>query len=106
MFGRGWGSSKKIKNKLGTSRIRWRQYDLFDQIKILPYPDPIIEDEIHVLDICPLYADLRQKLLPQTRSIHHTEINQIFKHSWTIRDLGKFLVKVNERRFPKTVPKN
>jgi hypothetical protein len=80
--------------------------ETLDLLMELPYPDPIIEDETHVLNTCPLYEDLRQKLLPQTRSLLHTEISQIFKHSWTIRDLGKFLVKVNERRFPETVPKN
>ena len=71
----------------------------------LPCPDPIIEDEIHILGACPLYEDLRQKLSPQTRNLIHSEIGHIFKYAWTIRDLGDFLIKVHERRFPKSVLK-
>ena len=72
----------------------------------LPCQDPIIEDEIHILGICPFYEDLRQKLLPQTSSLLYSDIGQIFRHAWTIRDIGGLLTKVNERRFPKILPSN
>jgi hypothetical protein len=55
--------------------------ETLDLLMELPYPDPIIEDETHILNTCPLYEDLRQKLPPQTRSLLHTEISQIFKHA-------------------------
>ena len=78
--------------------------EVFDLLMELPYPDPIIEDETHILQTCPLYEDLRQRLLPHTSNLIHSDIAQIFRHARTIRDIGKFLTKVNDRRFPKILP--
>ena len=35
----------------------------------LPFFDPIVEDEIHVLDTCPLYDDARRNVKQQTRTL-------------------------------------
>ena len=78
--------------------------EVFDLLMELPYPDPIIEDETHILQTCPLYEDLRQRLLPHTSNLIHSDIAQIFRHARTIRDIGRFLTKVNDRRFPKILP--
>ena len=43
--------------------------EVFDLLMELPCPDPIIEDETHILQTCPHYEDLREKLQPQTRSL-------------------------------------
>ena len=67
----------------------------------LPFPDPIIEDECHVLRKCPLYEDLRGKLLPKTTTYLSSDIGQIFADSSTIRDVGRFLIKAYEKRFPR-----
>ena len=37
-----------------------KDQEVLDLLMELPFQDPIIEDEIHILRICPLYEDLRQ----------------------------------------------
>jgi hypothetical protein len=72
-------------------------------LELRPFPDPIIEDELHVLRICPLYEDLRDKFRPETKISLSSDLGKIFSDSSAIRDIGRFLTKAYERRFPKTV---
>ena len=66
----------------------------------LPFFDPIIEDEVHVLSQCPLYEDLREALNDVTREALLTDLPRALslKDELMTRDIGKFLIKVNERR--------
>ena len=89
----------KLQNRV-CKNCTTKDQEVLELLLVLPFPEPIIEDETHVLKECPLYEDLRRKLLPQTSSLLQSEIGQIFKNSATIRDLGRFLAKVNNRRFP------
>ena len=74
--------------------------DTLDLILELPFPDPIIEDELHILRTCPLYT---HKLSQQTKTYLFSDISLIFADSTTIRDIGRFLTKVHDRRFPKAL---
>jgi hypothetical protein len=78
--------------------------ETLDLLLELPFPDPIIEDEDHVLRTCPLYEDLRNKLIPKTKIYLFSDTGQIFSDSTTIRDIGRFLTKAYDRRFPRTTP--
>ena len=76
-----------------------------DLLLELPFPDPIIEDELHVLRTCPLYEDLRHCLSQQSKTLLFSDIGQIFAHPTTIGDLGRFLTKAHEQRFSKASSK-
>ena len=67
----------------------------------LPFFDPIIEDEVHVLSQCPLYEDLRENLSDSTRITLLTDLPRALalNDELMTREIGKFLIKVNERRF-------
>ena len=67
----------------------------------LPFAEPVIEDELHVLRSCPLYDDLRSKLSPLTKNYLSSEVDALFEESATIRELGRFLNKVDKIRFHK-----
>ena len=77
--------------------------DLLDLLYELPGAYPVIEDEHHILYECPLYEDLRENLHQRTRDllVMREEPGEIFDDSTSIRDIGRFLIKVDERRFPK-----
>ena len=77
--------------------------DSLDLLLELPFPDPIIEDELHILRTCPLYEDLRHCLSPPSKTLLFSDIGQMFAHPTTIGDLGRFLTKAHERRFPKSL---
>ena len=68
----------------------------------LPFADPIIEDEQHVLLQCPQYEDLRSNLSSRSQEYLLTDIENIFNDLWSIRDVGRFIEKIFEKRFPKT----
>lgn len=67
----------------------------------LPFPDPIIEDELHVLRKCLLYEDLRHKLSQQTKTYLFSNISRVYSDAATLRDIARFLTKVNNMRFSK-----
>ena len=48
----------------------------------LPFADPIIEDEQHVLLQCPQYEDLRSNLSSRFQEYLLTEIEKIFNDLW------------------------
>ena len=69
----------------------------------LPFFDPIVEDETHVIQTCPLYEDLRKKLKAPTYMALHEDPKLLFQTSTEIRDFSRFLRKIHERRFPKKI---
>ena len=74
----------------------------------LPMFEPIIEDEKHVLATCSLYDEIRQNLKLQVRTAITSEtatLMDLFNDIRSIREISRFLVKVNKRRFPPVAEK-
>ena len=65
----------------------------------LPGFNPIIEDENHVLVVCPRYHDIRIALGDEIKSNLFTSIAAIFQEELT-RETARFVRKVMNRRFP------
>ena len=72
----------------------------------LPFFDPIVEDETHVIQTRPLYEDLKKKLKAPTYIVIHEDPRLLFQTSTEIRDFSRFLTNIHERRFPKKFPLN
>ncbi|KAL5272263.1 hypothetical protein ACHWQZ_G000471 [Mnemiopsis leidyi] len=70
-------------------------------LKELPFFNPIIENELHVLRTCSLYEDLRHNLSDDAKnSIFSTSnLEGAFKDVRVLREITKFLTKAHERRF-------
>ena len=63
-----------------------------------------IEDETHVLQLCPLYEELRKKLKDSTTMALYNDQKLLFQKCPEIREFSRFLILVNEKRFPKKTP--
>ena len=59
----------------------------------------IIEDEMHVLRVCPRYHDLRLALSHSTKAKLFSNISSIFEKDH-IEEAARFIRKVMNRRFP------
>ena len=59
----------------------------------------IIEDEMHVLRVCPKYHDLRLALSSSTKAKLFSNIPSIFEKDH-IEEVARFIRKVTNRRFP------
>ena len=70
----------------------------------LPFFDPIVEDETHVIQTWPLYENHRKKLKAPTYIVLHEDPKLLFQTSTELRDFSKFLINIHERRFPKKCP--
>ena len=68
----------------------------------LPFFDPIVEDEHHVLRTCPRYHDLRMKLSDTVKSSLFAEPSNIFS-AGNLHESGRYILKIFKRRFPKKV---
>ena len=64
----------------------------------LPYFEPIIEDEVHVLRTCPAYHDLRSNLSDEMKTKLFTDLTLAFYHTAL---MGSYIRKIFNRRFPK-----
>ena len=67
----------------------------------LPFFDPILEDEHHILLSCPSYNIFRNSLTEAARTTLREDPQLIFKSAPFIRELSNFLKKTHDRRFPK-----
>ena len=72
----------------------------------LPFFDPIIEDEFHVLLTCPLYEKIRAKLSSTIKAVLQEDPKQIFQTATYIRDISRYLKKAHKIRFPDKCKKN
>lgn len=72
-------------------------------ISELPFFDPIVENEEHVLRTCPAYQDLRLRISPTNKTILFSEIGQMF-HPELISETARFIRRIHERRHPKKEP--
>ena len=67
----------------------------------LPFFDPIIEDEVHVLRTCPLYQDNRDRLSPEAKTNLFEGMDLIFTQPKLLKEIAKFLVDIDALRFPR-----
>ena len=67
----------------------------------MPFFDPIIEDEVHVLRTCSLYEDYRHRLSQRAKTCLIANLEGLFTDTSLIRETARFLVRANNRRFPK-----
>ena len=65
----------------------------------MPFFDPIIEDEVHVLRTCSLYEDLRHCLSQSAKTSLLNNMEYLFMEPELIKELTKFLNEINKRRF-------
>ena len=61
---------------------------------------PIIEDEIHVLQMCPRYDDLRNLMSDQAKACLSDSLGRLLTERDLTLQLAKLLVNINQRRFP------
>ena len=68
----------------------------------LPFFQHIIEDEHHLLHICPLYNDARKKIKTVSRDlINKGSMKELFSHPLHIKELARYLSRCHKLRFPK-----
>ena len=82
------------------SNTDWQSVELLSE---LPFFDPIIEDELHVLRSCTLYEDLRQSLSQAAKTAIFSNPKDLFTSITLIRELARFLNKAYNRRFPNKI---
>ena len=66
----------------------------------LPFFNPIIEYEVHVLRTCPSYQNLKNRLSPEAKTNLFTRMNLLFTYTKILKEMSKFLGEINKRRFP------
>ena len=75
---------------------------LLDNFAEMPFFDPIIEYEVHVLRPCSLYEDYRHRWSQRAKTCFFVNLEELFTDD--IKETTKFLVRaniLNSRRFPK-----
>ena len=75
--------------------------DVLEHFAEMPFFDPIIEDEVHVLRTCSLYEDYRHRLSQRAKTCLFANLEGLFTDTSLIRETVRFLVRANNRRFPK-----
>ena len=63
----------------------------------LPFFEPILENELHILIYCPSYSVLRDNLKNATKTALQ-DLKSLFHSAPTIRDISNFLKKAHDRR--------
>ena len=66
----------------------------------LPFMDPIVEDEIHVLRTCPQYHALRYLLPDILKTAIFSDVSSIFQHD-NVKRSSLYITKIFKLRFPK-----
>ena len=67
-----------------------------------PFFEPIVEDENHVLNICPRYSEAREKLNKRTCQLLQSAdgLAEIFQDEILIKDMAKFTRRCHYIKFP------
>ena len=73
-----------------------------DYLCELPYYDPIIEDETHILLTCPSYHDLRSRLDENLKTNLFADISTAFQQT---KEIARFVKRIMVRRFPRNEEK-
>ena len=89
---------RDIRNRLCNHCCDMTNMDLLAE---LPFFDPIIEDEIHVLQSCPLYDDIRSNAPEAMNDFIHTDLKRLFTDKALLPQFGGLITKIFDRRFAK-----
>ena len=81
--------------------VQQMRHDVLNNFAEMPFFDPVIEDEVHVLRTCSLYEDYRHRLSQRAKTCIFVNLEELFTDASLIRETAKFLVRANSRRFPK-----
>ena len=67
-----------------------------------PFFNPIVEDEYHILNVCPLYKDERVKAqrMMVKQPLESIDVLAIFSDTVLTRELSRYLLKCHNKRFP------
>ena len=76
-----------------------QETDVLYSLAEMPFFDPIIEDEVHVLRTCALYEDLRHSLSQRAKTCLFSDMEDLFIEPELIKELTTFLNQINGRRF-------
>ena len=94
-----YGSSREhIINRVCKS-CSTKETDVLYSLAEMPFFDPIIEDEVHVLRTCVLYEDLRHSLSQKAKTCLFSDMKDLFIEPELIKELTTFLNQINGRRF-------
>ena len=66
----------------------------------LPFFEPIVEDEYHVLRTCPKYHDIRLKLSDTVKTNLFADTPAVFSRG-NLPESARYILKIFKRRFPK-----
>ena len=76
--------------------------DTVKHLAELPFFDPILEDEVHVLQRCPLYNDLRESLSEAAKACLSNSLITLFTDGKYTLEVAKMVTRIDCRRFPVT----
>ena len=76
--------------------------DTVKHLAELPFFDPILEDEVHVLQRCPLYNDLRESLSEAAKACLSNSLTTLFTDGKYTLEVAKMVTRIDCRRFPVT----
>ena len=98
----------RLQDSVQTSRIRakpnqsqFTESPNRTEASVSFYFEPIIEDEVHVLQTCSLYEEYRHRLSQIAKTCILVNLEELFTDASLIRETAKFLERANSRRFPK-----
>ena len=74
--------------------------DVLLTIQEMPFAEPIIEDEVHVLRVCPRYYDIHVSLPDRLKSAIFQDIALLFGTSM-VKRTSRFIEDILRTRFPK-----
>lgn len=66
----------------------------------LPFFEPIIEDEYHVLRTCPAFHDIRLALSDNNKTCLFANIGMMF-HPENVQETARYARRIHDRRYPK-----
>ena len=67
----------------------------------LPFFEPINEDKVHILRVCPIYNEFRETLSEAARDCLFNDLTTLLKDRRYILEVAKILARIDGRRFPK-----
>ena len=67
----------------------------------LPFFEPILDNELHILIYYPSYSVLRDNLKNATKTALQDDLKILFYSAPSVQDISNFLKKVHDRRFTK-----
>ena len=92
----GYKRSSRLFRICGTCSTK--DQNILTALNELPFFEPVIEDELHILRTCTLYDDLRSVLSDQAKTALFADMRSFL--SIQAKETGRYLLKIWKRRFP------